>query len=395
MVDAARLPSWAPVADPALLDALARAAWAFGRLDQALAGHSLGRAFLYRARLESVRLQAAVDGAAIDPWHLAAVLEGLRLRMDGALRIIDRGQIFAAARHALTLHQWLTEPDFDLEGEVKQAEAGLAAYAGRSTPLLAGTQAFHAWIEGGGARAPMRAALVRHWVQHRLLRLPVPLTGAAALRADAPWRPEEWIPAFLHAVAEEADDALQLLCDLERGWRAVRAAVAGRRRQSRAPAAIDLLAAAPLLSASSLARALGMAVKNAAALLDAFEAAGIAVEVSRRSKRRLYGLAGLAPLRDEVAPPRRPEPGRGRGRPPVAPAEHASQTPPLPAPALTPILHRDFDTSDLEAAMAFADETIRRVRRNLANLRPGRSARQEAPAPDGQEFAPAGNDDPP
>jgi len=25
--------------------------------------------------------------------------------MDGALRIIDRGQIFAAARHALTLHQ--------------------------------------------------------------------------------------------------------------------------------------------------------------------------------------------------------------------------------------------------------------------------------------------------
>jgi hypothetical protein len=29
-----------------------------------------------------VRRQAAVDGHAIDPWHLAAVLEGLRLRMD-------------------------------------------------------------------------------------------------------------------------------------------------------------------------------------------------------------------------------------------------------------------------------------------------------------------------
>src|SRR5690348_6485014 len=143
--------------------------------------------------------------------------------MDGALRIIDRGAIFAAARHALTLHQWLTEPDFDQEGQVKQAEAGLAAHAGRSTPLLAGTQAFHAWIEGGGARAPMRAALVRHWVKHRLLRLPVPLTGAAALRADAPWTLEEWIPTFLHALAEEADDALQLLCDLERGWRAARA----------------------------------------------------------------------------------------------------------------------------------------------------------------------------
>jgi hypothetical protein len=69
--------------------------------------------------------------------------------------------------------------------------------------------------------------LVRHWVKHRLVRLPVPLTGAAALRADAPWTREEWIPVFLHAVAEEADDALQLLCYLERGWRAARGAVAG------------------------------------------------------------------------------------------------------------------------------------------------------------------------
>jgi hypothetical protein len=371
MVDAARLPSWAPVADPALLDALARAAWAFGRLDQALAGHSLGRAFLYRARLESVRLQAAVDGAAIDPWHLAAVLEGLRLRMDGALRIIDRGQIFAAARHALALHQWLTEPDFDQEGAIKQAEAALAAYAGRITPLLAGAQAFHAWIEGGGAREPVRAALVRHWVKHRLLRVPLPLTGAAALRAETQWAPGDWIPAFLRALAEEAEDALQLLYDLERGWRAARAAVAGRRRHSRAPAAVDLLAAAPLLSASSLARGLGMAVKNAATLLEAFGEAGIVVEVSHRSKRRLYGLAGLAPLRDEVAPPRRPEPGRGRGRPPAPPAEDASQPPPLPESSLTPIARRDFDTSDLEAAMAFADEAIRRARASLASLRSG------------------------
>ena len=69
--------------------------------------HPLQTAFLYRARLESVRRQALVDGHGIDPWHLAAVLEGLRLHMDHALRIIDRGQIFEAARTALTLHQRL------------------------------------------------------------------------------------------------------------------------------------------------------------------------------------------------------------------------------------------------------------------------------------------------
>ena len=60
-----------------------------------------------------------------------------------------------------------------------------------------------------------------------------------------------------------------------------------------------------------------MAVKNAIALLDAFAEAEIVVEVTRRSKRRLFGLPGLAPLRDAVAPPRRPDLGRGPGRPPA------------------------------------------------------------------------------
>jgi hypothetical protein len=79
-------------------------------------------------------------------------------------------------------------------------------------------------------------------------------------------------------------------------------------------AAIDVLAAAPLVSATSLGKSLGMATQNATALLDRFCADGIALEVTHRSKRRLYGLTALAPLRDGVAPLRRPEPGRGRGR---------------------------------------------------------------------------------
>ena len=123
----------------------------FARLDQALAGHPLLPAFLHRARLDAVRRQAAVDGQAIDPWHLAAVLEGFRLRMDGALRIIDRGAILAAARHALDLHQWLVAPDFDQEGAVQRAEQVLAAAAASgATPLLAAATGLHAWLGGDG-----------------------------------------------------------------------------------------------------------------------------------------------------------------------------------------------------------------------------------------------------
>jgi hypothetical protein len=135
---------------------------------------------------------------------------------------------------------------------------------------------------------------------------------------------------------------------------------------------VDILAAAPLVSATSLAVGLGMAVKNAAALLDAFRAAGIAVEVTRRSKRRLFGLSGLAPLRDAVRPPFRPDPARGRGRSrldqPDNPAD--SLAPMLPSSPLTPIDRRQFDYSDLDRWMAQMDQAIRHARLTLRELAP-------------------------
>ena len=123
------LPPRRPAADPALTAALAEAAAAIPQRDEALSAHPLRPAFLYRARLEAVRCQAAVDGRLINPWHLAAVLEGLRLRMEGALRTIDRSTILAGAEHALALHRWLVAPDFDEEGEVQRAETHLTGFA--------------------------------------------------------------------------------------------------------------------------------------------------------------------------------------------------------------------------------------------------------------------------
>ena len=288
--------------------------------------------------------------------------------MDGALRIIDRGMILDAARHALSLHQWITAPDFDQEGEVQRAERALASPSGGSK-LLHAASSMHAWLNQGGVRPPIRAALIRYWTQHGLLRTPVPLTGPRALGADVPFEMDIWVPIFLDALADEAADGLQLLCDLERSWFAARcAAAAGRRSTSRAAAAIDILAAAPLASATTLAAGLGMAVKNAIALLDWFAEAGIVVEVTRRSKRRLFGLAGLAPLRDEVAPPRRPEPGRGRGRPPLIKPDEAPPILPLPERPLMPIERRAIDYSDLEHWMAHADQVIRGTRRSLEAL---------------------------
>jgi hypothetical protein len=354
--------------DATLLGALERASGAIARLDQALDNHPLQAAFLYRAWLEAVRRQAAVDGHSIDPWHLAAVLEGLRLRMDHALRIIDRGQIFEAARTALTLHQWIVEPDFDQEGEIQDAERHLAGTSG----LVGVGEALWSWLDSGGTRPPVRGALVRFWTKNRLLRAPVPLTGPRALSAEAPHGRADWMLAFLEALASEAADYLEMLRSLERGWLGARSNAGGQRRTSRAAIAVDVLAATPLISATTLAGAIGMSIKCSTELLDRFVAEGAAVEVTHRSARRLFGLVGLAPLRDATNGPRRPMPGRGRGRPRYEPEEPAEAGGPLPPLApVTRFERPPIDYSVLEEALAHCDQTIRDTRRRLNALQAG------------------------
>jgi len=212
----------------------------------------------------------------------------------------------------------------------------------------------------GEARPPLRAALVRRW--------------AAALGPGQPWEPPLWIPVFLRAVAAEAGAALDLLVEMERRWRAARAAVAaGRRRTSRTPAAVDLLAAVPLVSATTLAAALGLSVKAAGAILDELVRRGAAVEVTHRHSRRLFGLAGLVPLREAAAPPRRPVPGRGRGRgrgrprarPPETEAQPEAETVP-PLPPAAPLARPAFDYGELAAAMQAVDAALRTARAGLA-----------------------------
>ncbi|MDD2878648.1 MAG: hypothetical protein PHT60_16065 [Acidiphilium sp.] len=366
----------APFADKidtasAISASLERASGTIARLDQAVAHHKLRPAFLYRARLIAVRRQAAVDGQLIEPWHLAALLEGLRLRMDPDLSPYERGSIFEAARTALGHYQWLTAPDFDQEGEIQQALRAIDAHPPQGGILLHAAHAAHQWLDTGGTRPPLRGALVRFWQKTRLIHAPIPLTGPQALGGDVTFARPRWIALFLQALAVEAEEGLDLLRDLERAWLAARSTVAARRRNSRAAMAVDLLAAAPLISATTLAARLGMATNNATALLREFEAAGIVIDVSHRAKRKLFGLAGLERLRDHVAPPRRPQPGRARGRPRLEPPDPEPTLPPdLPPVAAGPAqASLAFDYSDLEDAMAAADLVIRDTRARLDRLR--------------------------
>ena len=358
--------------------ALEAASGAIARLDALLTGHPLEPAWLWRIRLEAVRRQAAIDGRVIDPWHLAAVIEGVRFRMDRAAAIIDRGAIFEAARHALGLWRWFARPSEAQTEAIGCAAATLPA-AGQGSPLLGAALGVRAWLDHDGARPPLRAALALYWQRCGLLHLACPLlTGAKTLDSETPREIEAWTVRFLAALAEEAETGTGLLRLMEKEWFAARSAVRDRRRDSRAFVAVDIMAAAPVISATSLAGGLGIAVKNASALLEALVERGIAIEVTHRSKRRLYGLKDLAPLREEAAPPRRPTSGRSRGRPPrgapvpilLATYSEARDATPPPANrlALSPLERKEFDFTDIDRWMQQADEAIRRTKAVLDRI---------------------------
>jgi hypothetical protein len=96
--------------------------------------------------------------------------------------------------------------------------------------------------------------------------------------------------------------------------------------------------------------------------------------VTHRSKRRLYGLKHLAPLREAAAAPRRPLPGRRPGRPSAASlgaatagSEAAAGTAPLlaPSPPLPALERREFEFGELDRWLDLADQAIRRAQHVL------------------------------
>ena len=113
------------------------------------------------------------------------------------------------------------------------------------------------------------------------------VTGGDALRAGAS-DPDGFTARFLEAVRREAADGRDRLLTMEREWREARLRVdhrAGGRSNSRLPAAVDLLAASPLLSISALAEALGCSVEGASRMLDALVGLEVAAEVTGRTGR--------------------------------------------------------------------------------------------------------------
>lgn len=349
---------------PALGDiaaVLTRTVLRCGQLDQQIHRHPLRDVILFRSRLEAARNCAAVDGYLVDPWHLAAVLEGLRPRIRGQ-NVFERGTEIDAARAAFTQYQWLARPTGLQKKAIAQARVMAQPLTQGIGPFLGSAMAFRQWVEAGESRAPFRGALMEVWREDGVLRTPLPLTGAAAFRSGASWDVRTWVPCWLQALEDEADAISIMTRTLEASWRTARLQADGQRRTSRARAAIDVIAAHPVISATTLAARLSMSIKAACQLLERFVENGLIVEVTHRSARRLFALRDMAPLRATVQPRAKVVAGRKRGRPRASAIEDDMNVADIGVVQdFSPLERWAPDYSELKAAMAEIDALSGRI----------------------------------
>jgi hypothetical protein len=269
----------------------------------------------------------------------------------------------------------------------------------RGQPALVATaQGMLDWLAGQGSRPAIRTAVPLYLRDRGItIHALAAVTGGDALRAG-PDDPDGFTVRFLDAVQREAAEGRDLLLTMEREWREARSRVdrrAGARSNSRLPAAVDLLAASPLLSITALADALGCSVEGASRMLDSLVQLEVAAEVTGRTgrgARRLYGLKRLLPIRAETTAVQRRARGGQRGRPKrILTAPFAELADEAGAAGITPgaepveparLAAVNFDFDALDRLIAAADERTRGVRRLLDRI-----ARGDKP------FTAADNDD--
>src|SRR3954447_15965200 len=271
-----------------IVSALEEAAVAVGRLDAALAGNPLRRAWTFWSELDTARRHAEADGRRVDLFRLAAHLHGLPLRLGDTASAPERGREIAGLNYAIELRSWMAAPDPE---QVRLREIALDSLRAqdRGQPVLAAAaRGMLGWLAEQGSRPAIRTAVPLYLRDRGItIHALAAVTGGDALRAG-PDDPDGFTVRFLETVQREAADGRDRLLTMEREWREARSRVdhrAGARSNSRLPAAVDLLAASPLLSISALAEALGCSVEGASRMLEGLVRLEVAAEGTGRTGR--------------------------------------------------------------------------------------------------------------
>ncbi len=126
-------------------------------------------------------------------------------------------------------------------------------------------------------------------------RLPLGMSRASG----EPLPPTDWLSRALTDLGKEAEQSHRRLAELGRQHRAWHAALAaeGLRRHARAPLALDLLIATPVVSLGLIARHLGCSHVAAGQITARLVGLGILIAATSRSRHKIF-IAGDLALRD-------------------------------------------------------------------------------------------------
>src|ERR687898_824452 len=142
-----------------IVSALENAAVAVGRLEAALAGNPLRRAWPFWSELDAARRHAEADGRKVDLFRLAAHLHGLPLRLGDSASAPERGGEIAGLNYAIELRSWMAAPDPEQARLRDIALDSLRDCGGGQPALVATAQGMLTWLAGQGSPPPSRAAL--------------------------------------------------------------------------------------------------------------------------------------------------------------------------------------------------------------------------------------------
>jgi len=124
-------------------------------------------------------------------------------------------------------------------------------------------------------------------------RLPLGMSRAADLKQPL----SLWLAESLKELGKEADQSHRRLLDLTRQHRAWHDALSklGLRRHARAPKALDLLAATPVVTMGLVARHLGCSQVAAGQVIKLLLDQGIVLEQTSRARHKIFMAGDLAP----------------------------------------------------------------------------------------------------
>jgi|GEM_PF-7067619 len=329
-----------------LMVPLAQASTALGRLAEALDDTPLHQAWLWREIAHTSSVISQFSNYRVSSRQLMSSLAGLPLK-----RAKDHRDLAAARRLFLAAAPLFRMPTrLDSADDVSELFEPLWARAtstdddpppkkedGDRRPQAGEISALRALVDDlvGFAHDGRRPVLLNILVdlrQHKTIRrlprplarlalplalhqvgiVPKPVPGLLGGRLSLTLPPGDgitvWLVCALMALAKEASAARTRLRDLTRqhlAWHG-RLREAGLRKHGRAPAVLDLLAITPVLSASLVARHLGVTPQGASAILKQLVDLGLLTEATSRSRFKVYLAGDLTSFHGDEAMADRP-----------------------------------------------------------------------------------------